>query len=145
MARSSQPFLAHVTTIFVPLGDWTSSRLSRVNRPLMLPLIWISTPDRSFSGRLRTVTVFEAIAVAPRSSVTRRRTVNEPTLVNFVLITAPLPSSNWPSLSRSQLWATSGPSESPEVEARTAVSPANRLAGDTVKPARGGELTVTVR
>ncbi len=134
-----------MATIVDPFGAWTSSLLTFVKRPSTLPLILITTPVRSASGRLRTVTVDAATAVAPLSSVTRNRTMKVPTLPNRALMVPPRASSNFPSLSKSQSCATNRPSESPEVDATTAVSPANRPRGATVKPARGGALTTIVR
>src|SRR5688572_22093909 len=105
----------------------------------------MTTPDRTASGRDRTVMFWIATAVAPRESVTRSLTGKVPFLEKVANTTPPPASSNRPSLSRSHSTFDSGPSGSPDVDDRVTGSSTNGLAGDTEKAACGGAFTLIVR
>jgi hypothetical protein len=85
-----------------------------------------------------TVMVAVATAVAPALSVTCRRTVLVPAVVHEVVAVAPVPSSNAPSLSRSQARETIVPSGSELVSVNVTEVPVVTLVALALMLADGG-------
>src|SRR3954451_17006333 len=102
-------------------------------------------PKAATGARFATVTVCDTLFVAPSSSVTCRRTVYVPALANVFETLAVVPSSNAPSLSRSQACDAMKPSGSTEVEVNATESAVVGDAGVEPKAAVGARFeTVTV-
>src|SRR5215216_5470078 len=139
-----QPDPLQVTDTDVLDGTWTVRLVKRMPQSLRYPetVLWISEGFRNGFGA--TLTGTPATDVAPFESVTRSRTVRVPFFSLLVDATAPAPSSNWPSLSRSHSCLASGPSGSLAVDANVTCLPSTGLEGATVKDAWGGALTTIV-
>jgi len=95
-------------------------------------------------GLMLTTTLTAVAFVAPRSSVTWRRTVCEPAVGNEVVTVDAVPLSNVPLLSRSHACETILPSGSDEVDFRLTVWPTSGADGVKVIDALGGRLGTTV-
>src|SRR5436309_3780840 len=80
-----------------------------------------STPNAAVGAWLSTVTVWLAVFVPPSSSVTLSETVNVPGESNERDAVAPVPSSKWPSLSRSHACDAIVPSGSLAVDVNVTV------------------------
>src|SRR3954452_13526968 len=89
---------------------------------------------------------FVKVEESPLSSVAFRPTVYVPAFENERDAVAAVPSSNWPSLSRSHACDAIVPSGSVAVEVKVIESPVLGVAGALVHPTAGGRFaTVTVR
>src|SRR6188472_4407464 len=155
-----------MTFTLAPEGAFTDSRLRRVDPRRITPRMrttgnGLSIASLTLDAELEgaplaaaapdwpcedpvTSIVWKAIVATPALSVARTDTTREPAVAKLRVTTAPVPSSNWPSPSRSQSIAATVPSGSDAVAVKVTGAPTAGAAGLADRVTAGALFCTTV-